>query len=66
MTMTPEIDPSSIKLLAFDIDGTLIGADHKITPFTKTILARLRDKGVLTTLATGRILPGVKGICRRT
>jgi len=58
--MTPELNPAAIELLAFDIDGTLIGADHKISPFTKTILARLRDKGVLTTLATGRILPGVK------
>ena len=60
MTMTPEIDPSTIRLLAFDIDGTLIGADHKISPFTKTVLTRLRDQGVATTLATGRILPGVK------
>ncbi len=58
--MTPEIDPSTIRLLAFDIDGTLIGADHKISPFTKTVLTRLRDQGVATTLATGRILPGVK------
>ena len=60
MTMTPEIDPSTVRLLAFDIDGTLIGADHKISPFTKTVLTRLRDQGVATTLATGRILPGVK------
>ena len=60
MTMIPNLEPSTIKLLAFDIDGTLIGSDHKISPFTKTILSRLCDKGVLTTLATGRILPGVK------
>ena len=58
--MLPELDPAAIKLLAFDIDGTLIGADHKISAFTKTILTRLRDQGVATTLATGRILPGVK------
>jgi hypothetical protein len=58
--MTPNLDPTTIKLLAFDIDGTLVGADHKISPFTKTTLARLRTKGILTTLATGRILPGVK------
>jgi Cof subfamily protein (haloacid dehalogenase superfamily) len=58
--MTPDLDPSTIKLLAFDIDGTLIGASKRISSFTKTILSRLRAKGILTTLATGRILPAVK------
>ncbi len=58
--MIPNLDPTTIKLLAFDIDGTLIGVDQQITSFTKSILSRLRAKGILTTLATGRILPGVK------
>lgn len=58
--MDPAIDPQNIKLLAFDIDGTLIGTSGQISPFTKMVLNRLRAKGILTTLATGRILPAVK------
>ncbi|MDK2981512.1 MAG: hypothetical protein PWQ55_1859 [Chloroflexota bacterium] len=60
MNITTDINPATIKLLAFDIDGTLIGADLTISPYTKDVLTRLRGKGVLTTLATGRILPAVK------
>jgi Cof subfamily protein (haloacid dehalogenase superfamily) len=54
------LNPSDYKLLAFDIDGTLVGSSKLISPFTKKILSRLRAKGILSTLATGRILPAVK------
>jgi len=58
--MTPTINLSHYKLLAFDLDGTLIGSDKQISAYTKTVLSRLRACGVLSTIASGRILPAVK------
>ncbi len=54
------IEPNTVKLLAFDLDGTLIASHQAISPFTKAVLSRLRARGILTTIATGRILPAVK------
>lgn len=60
--MTPSLDPSNYKFIAFDVDGTLLGASHKLTPYTKSILARLRARGIPYTIATGRNLPGIRDI----
>lgn len=54
------IDPSSYKLIAFDIDGTLVGSSRTLTTYTKSVLARLRQKGPSYTLTTGRNLLGVR------
>lgn len=53
------IEPNQVKLLAFDLDGTLIAAHQAISHFTKSVLTRLRERGILSTIATGRILPAV-------
>ncbi len=53
------IEPNQVKLLAFDLDGTLIAAHQAVSPFTKSVLMRLRARGILSTIATGRILPAV-------
>lgn len=58
--MTIEINPSDYKLIAFDLDGTLIHNRSPISSFTKQVLERLRAKGYQYTIATGRILSGVK------
>ena len=58
--MNLDINPSDYKLFAFDLDGTLIANHGAISPFTRQILERLRAKGYLYTIATGRILPAVK------
>ncbi|HLR33920.1 MAG TPA: Cof-type HAD-IIB family hydrolase [Tissierellales bacterium] len=43
-----------IKLVAIDIDGTLIGDDFKIGLKTERKIRKLIDKGILVTLVTGR------------
>ena len=48
------------KLIVFDIDGTLVGKDHTLDPFTKEVLFRLREEGYPFTLATGKNLPSTK------
>ena len=47
-------------LLVFDLDGTLLGADHRIADRTRSLLLALRRSGVETTLATGRPYAAVR------
>ncbi len=43
-----------IRLAAFDLDGTLVGHDLKLSPRVKAAIARAQAQGVVVTLATGR------------
>ncbi len=44
-----------IQLVAFDLDGTLMGADLVISPRVRDSIARTVKRGVTVTLATGRM-----------
>ncbi len=44
-----------IELVAFDLDGTLMGEDQVITPRVRRALAEAQSQGVIVTLATGRM-----------
>ena len=48
----------AIKLIAIDIDGTLINDKHQITPEVHEALQKAREQGVKVVLCTGRPLPG--------
>ena len=50
-----------IKLIAIDIDGTLINSKHEITPRVHAALTKAKEQGVYVVLCTGRPLPGVQG-----
>ncbi len=50
----------SIKLIAIDIDGTLVDKEFKITPEVKAAITEAREQGVKIVLCTGRPFPGVK------
>lgn len=50
----------AIKLIAIDMDGTLLNPQHEITPGVKTALNRAREKGVSIVLATGRPFVGIE------
>ncbi|NLX36154.1 MAG: HAD family phosphatase [Chloroflexi bacterium] len=43
-----------IKLLALDVDGTLIGADFTVSPRTRAAIAAAQAQGVGVSLVTGR------------
>lgn len=43
------------RMLAIDLDDTLLNCQLKITPLTKEYIQRARDAGVHVTLATGRM-----------
>ena len=48
------------KLMAVDMDGTLLNHKDEITPHTEKTVKALVDKGVVFTLCTGRPMQGVK------
>ncbi len=47
-----------IKLIALDLDGTLLTSEKKITPRTRAALQAAMARGVHVTLATGRMIGG--------
>lgn len=51
---------SKYKLLAVDMDGTLLNSQKKITPRTAVALAELADSGVFVVTSTGRNLSELK------
>jgi hypothetical protein len=53
--VTPE-PQFPIGLIALDIDGTLIGDDLTIGPDTRAAIQAARDRGVIVTLVTGRMV----------
>jgi Cof subfamily protein (haloacid dehalogenase superfamily) len=49
-----------IRLVALDLDGTLVGADLTIRPRVRDALARARERGVAVTIVTGRMLTAAR------
>lgn len=50
----------SIKLVAVDIDGTLLTNDRKVTPEVFEAVQDAKKQGVKIIIATGRPIPGVQ------
>ncbi|EKT56353.1 sugar-phosphatase [Providencia sneebia] len=49
----------SIKLVAIDLDGTLLNAQHQITPAVKEAIIQAKNRGVQIVLASGRPFSGI-------
>lgn len=47
------------KILAFDIDGTLVDSNKNVTPATKEAVRKAAKKGCKIVIATGRPVPGI-------
>jgi Cof subfamily protein (haloacid dehalogenase superfamily) len=45
---------NEIKLIATDLDGTLLNSKHELTPYTEQVLRKVMDRGVHVVLATGK------------
>ncbi len=50
------------QVIATDLDGTLLNADHQVDPFTVETVNRLEAKGLQFVIATGRHYADVAGI----
>lgn len=55
----------TFRLVAFDIDGTLLGSDRQLQPGTRLGLQAIREAGAQIMLASGRPIPGLKNLARR-
>ncbi|WP_297818574.1 Cof-type HAD-IIB family hydrolase [uncultured Lactobacillus sp.] len=51
----------NIKLIAVDLDGTLLNSQQQVTPLTKQALQRAAAAGIKVVPCSGRPFPGVKG-----
>ncbi len=49
-----------IRLVAFDLDGTLMGADQQISVRVRQAVAQTQARGVIVTLATGRMFSATR------
>lgn len=49
------LNGANIKLVAVDLDGTLLDNDRKISPRAKEAIQAVREMGIEVTLATGRM-----------
>ncbi len=50
----------SIKLIAIDMDGTLLLPDHTVSPGVRAAIAAARSRGIRVVLTTGRPFAGVE------
>ena len=51
---------SAYKLIAIDIDGTLLNSKKELLEITKNDIHRAYEKGVIISIATGRAFPAAK------
>jgi len=55
----------TIRLVACDLDGTLIGPDLTFSPRLLDAVRRVRERGIVVTIATGRGFPSTRIFARR-
>jgi len=53
------------KLVALDVDGTLVDAQNDISPATAEVVQHLVDAGIPIVISTGRAVPGAFEVCER-
>ncbi len=54
--------PAGVRLIALDIDGTLLRSDKTISPRVREAVARARGRGVRLVLVTGRRCPSARRV----
>ena len=52
------------KIIALDIDGTLVSSQHKLLPETRDALLKAQEKGLKVILASGRPTPGMMELAK--
>jgi Cof subfamily protein (haloacid dehalogenase superfamily) len=65
MSTTSSITPSKYRMVAFDLDGTLLGPDHQISDYSVQYIRSLHNKGFLISIATGRSAAATAQVIRR-
>jgi hypothetical protein len=60
MTKTIQNTTMNIKLIVFDVDGTLVDDNKEVKKKTISVIRRLQEMGIFISLATGKTYPSVK------
>ena len=55
----------AIKLIALDVDGTLLNSRQEVTPGTRDVMQEAADRGIHVVLATGRMLSECEELLRK-
>lgn len=53
------LNDTNIRLVAFDLDGTMLNAAKELTPRNRAALERAGEKGILMVPTTGRLFKGI-------
>lgn len=54
-----------VDVVALDLDGTLAGADHRVSSYAATVLRRLQESGISTIVVTGRTEHAALLVCHQ-
>ena len=65
MHVNTELANKDIRLIAFDLDGTLLNSDKVLTPRNREALERAAEKGILIVPTTGRLFKGIPSEIRQ-
>ena len=63
--MTESLPTQPIKLIAIDLDGTLLNTNHEMTERTEKALKAAMAQGVKVIIATGKTLASAKHLMQR-
>jgi Cof subfamily protein (haloacid dehalogenase superfamily) len=63
--MQKTISAENYKLLAFDIDGTLLDSEQVLQEKTRTVLKKCQEKGIWVTIATGKNWDAVRPLAQQ-
>lgn len=65
MTTTCKNNTAKYRMVAFDLDGTLLGPTHQISKVAVNYLRDLHNKGFIISIATGRSPAAISEVIRR-
>jgi len=60
-----DVTDKKYRMVAFDLDGTLLGPDHEISDYSVQYLRSLHQKGLIISIATGRSPAATAEVIRR-
>jgi hypothetical protein len=55
-------ETKKIKLIAMDLDGTLLAEDKSVPAVNREVLRQVKEAGIQTAICSGRALPGMKAV----
>lgn len=55
---------NNIKLIVFDVDGTLVDDNKKIKEKTVSVIHKLQNKGIYVSFATGKTYPSIENLLK--